>query len=90
MTTIGVFWLCSPTYGHRRREARNLDVERRQDELRRFHAKIYARELDEAPPRNRRIRRGGPTGNRDRRYRVSLWITRLKVRILPSQPPLMC
>ncbi len=33
MTTIGVFWLCSPTYGHRRREARNLHVGRCQDEL---------------------------------------------------------
>ncbi len=51
MTTIGVFWQCSPTYGHRRREARNLHVERWQDDLTQISRPIYALELDEAPRR---------------------------------------
>src|SRR6266568_1638930 len=41
---------------------------------------------DAEPLRNSLIRRGNSIRNRDWRYRVLLWIRRLKVRILPPQP----
>src|SRR6266849_9887561 len=42
---------------------------------------------DAEPLRNSLIRRGNSIRNRDKRYGVLLWIRRLKVRILPPQPP---
>ncbi len=41
---------------------------------------------DAEPLRNSLIRRSNSTRKLDRRYRVLLWIRRLKVRILPPQP----
>jgi hypothetical protein len=44
-------------------------------------------DLGAEPPRNPRIRRRRPIRKRCWQYCVLLWIRRLKVRILPPQPP---
>src|SRR6266581_6354656 len=48
---------------------------------------ICALGSDAGPPRNSFIRRGASIRKRNQRQRGSLWIRRLKVRILPPQPP---